>query len=139
MKFKARQYLRPAFSASSQIAFFVLVWVAADFLGHKFGCRMPASVTGMIAVLILLFSGVLKPHFLRAGAHRLHAEMLLFFVPAVVAIMNYAGLLAAQGLRLVGAIGLGTALVMAGTAWLVDKVFRWESQQAAAPTPDSEG
>ncbi len=100
---------------------------------------MPASVLGMIAVLALLFSGILKPKFLHDGAHRLHGEMLLFFIPAVVAIMNYSHLLAAQGLRLLGAIGLGTAVVMAGTVWTVDKVFRWESQAAnAAPAPESE-
>ncbi len=129
MKAKAHPSLRPALSVLSQIAFFVLVWVAADFLGHKFGCRMPASVTGMAAVLLLLFAGILKPRFLRDGARHLHAEMLLFFVPAVVATMNYSSLLASQGLRLLGAIGLGTAVVMAGTAWLVDKVFHWESSR----------
>ena len=61
-----------------------------------------------------------------AGARWLLAEMLLFFVPAVVAVVNYAQLLMVDGWRIFLVIGLSTMMVLGATAWVVDKVYRYE-------------
>lgn len=125
-------WLRRLILTLFQAALFVLVWVACDAGSHKFGVRIPAGVLGLGLVLVLLFSGVVKPRHLQFGADFLLAEMLLFFTPAFVAAMTYFGLFAAEGLRLVAAVALGTIIVMAGTVWVVDKVFHWESKRSAA-------
>lgn len=114
-----------------QTLFFVGVWVAADYCGRKLGIKIPGAVLGMGAVLALLFSGIVKTRHIGLGADFLLAEMLLFFMPAFVAAMTYFGLFASQGLRLVAAVGLGTVAVMAGTVWVVDSVFQWESKRSA--------
>lgn len=62
----------------------------------------------------------------RAGARWLLAEMLLFFVPAVVAVVNYAQLLMVDGWRIFAVIALSTLMVLGATAWVVDKVYRFE-------------
>jgi len=62
----------------------------------------------------------------RAGARWLLAEMLLFFVPAVVAVVNYAQLLMVDGWRIFAVIALSTMMVLGATAWVVDKVYRFE-------------
>ena len=50
----------------------------------------------------------------------------LFFVPAVVAVVNYAQLLMVDGWRIFLVIALSTLMVLGATAWVVDKVYRYE-------------
>ena len=52
--------------------------------------------------------------------------MLLFFVPAVLAVLNYTQLLMVDGWRILLVIALSTTLVLGATAWVVDKVYRYE-------------
>lgn len=52
--------------------------------------------------------------------------MLLFFVPAVVAVVNYAQLLRVDGWRIFAVIALSTLMVLGATARVVDKVYRFE-------------
>jgi holin-like protein len=125
-----RPWFRRSLLTFCQIAFFIVVWVAADFSGRALGVRIPGSVLGLAVVLSLLFFRILKPKHLQFGAEFLLTEMLLFFTPACVAAMKYFGLFVSQGLRLLAAVALGTLTVMAGTVWLVDKVFRWESKRS---------
>jgi holin-like protein len=60
------------------------------------------------------------------------AEMLLFFVPLCVEIAGYMEVFAREGARLAGAVLLGTVMVMAGVAVVVDVVYRWETGWNAA-------
>lgn len=114
---------------AGQILFFILIWLAADYVGRKLGGKIPGSVLGMMGVLLLLGWGMIEPKHIQQGAQVLLAEMLLFFVPAFVGLVNYSGLLGWQGLRLLAMIALGTIMVMVGTVWVVDRVFRWESRK----------
>jgi holin-like protein len=68
---------------------------------------------------------------LRRGADWLLAEMLLFFIPAVMAVSQHAALLRAEGVRIVAVILIGTVLVMTATAFLVDLVWRWRQKHHA--------
>ncbi len=48
------------------------------------------------------------------------------FVPAVVAVVNYTQLLMVDGWRIFLVIALSTLMVLGATAWVVDKVYRYE-------------
>jgi len=67
----------------------------------------------------------------KAGASWLLAEMLLFFVPAVVAVVNYGDLLRLEGWRILLVIGVSTLLVLGATSLVVDRVYRFELWLAA--------
>ena len=69
---------------------------------------------------------VIPLNWVRAGARWLLAEMLLFFVPAVVAVVNYTQLLMVDGWRIFLVIALSTLMVLGATAWVVDRVYRYE-------------
>lgn len=62
----------------------------------------------------------------KAGSRWLLAEMLLFFVPAVVAVVNYASLLMVEGWRIFAVIAVSTTLTLGLTALVVDRVYRLE-------------
>ena len=80
----------------------------------------------MVLLLTLILCRALPLNWVRAGARWLLAEMLLFFVPAVVAVVNYAQLLMVDGWRIFAVIALSTLMVLGATAWVVDKVYRFE-------------
>ncbi|AFJ48689.1 CidA/LrgA family protein [Shimwellia blattae] len=87
---------------------------------------LPANLVGMLLLLALIICRVVPLHWVRAGSRWLLAEMLLFFVPAVVAVVNYPHLVMVDGWRICLVIALSTLLVLGATAWVVDKVYRYE-------------
>ena len=106
-----------------QVLLYAGLFVCAEYLVNWLHLPLPANLVGM---LMLLVCRVIPLNWVRAGARWLLAEMLLFFVPAVVAVVNYAQLLMIDGWRIFLVIALSTTMVLGATAWVVDKVYRYE-------------
>lgn len=102
------------------------IWLVADAASRYFALPMSGGVLGLLAVVVLLLAGWLPLGTIKLGAEWLLAEMLLFFVPAVVAIIKYIELFRHEGVRLVAVIVLGTVMVMIATAVAVDWAWRAE-------------
>ncbi|MDQ2191671.1 MULTISPECIES: CidA/LrgA family protein [unclassified Vibrio] len=109
-----------------QVVVLSMIWFLADFLVSTFHIPLPANLTGMLLLLTLVIMRVIKVDWLRKGATWLLAEMLLFFVPAVIAVVNYQELMQQQGLRIMAVLVISTIMVIAITAWIVDKMYRLE-------------
>lgn len=107
-----------------QIVLIFAFWQAGNFLVRLSGLPVPGGIVGMVLVLVLFASGRLSPASLRHGANWFIAEMLLFFVPAVLAVMDHREFLGFLGLKLLAAVLLGTIAVMIITALSVDLCFR---------------
>ncbi|AHJ75644.1 CidA/LrgA family protein [Kosakonia sacchari] len=114
------------FQVPVQVLLYAGLFIFAQYLVQWLHLPLPANLVGMILLLGLILCRVIPLSWVRAGAHWLLAEMLLFFVPAVVAVVNYAQLLMVEGWRIFMVIGLSTLLVLGATAWVVDKVYRFE-------------
>ena len=100
--------------------------VLAQYLVSWLHLPLPANLVGMVLMLALIVCRVIPLNWIRAGARWLLAEMLLFFVPAVVAVVNYTQLLLVDGWRIFAVIAISTLMVLGATAWVVDKVYRYE-------------
>lgn len=109
-----------------QVVVLSLIWQLADTIVPLLHIPLPSNVVGMFLLLALLFSKVLKVEWFKIGATWLIAEMLLFFIPAVIAIVNYQDLFLDQGLKITVVIGLSTVSVLIVTALCVDTVYRHE-------------
>lgn len=109
-----------------QVLLYAGLFIVAQNLVSWLHLPLPANLVGMVLLLVLIVCRVLPLRWVRAGARWLLAEMLLFFVPAVVAVVNYAQLLLADGWRIFAVIAISTLLVLGATAWVVDKVYRYE-------------
>ena len=116
------QWLRIPF----QIGLLAAIWFLADCAVRYFHLPLPANVTGMLALLALILLGWVRVEWFRAGAGWLLAEMLLFFVPAVVAVVNYQELLLQEGWRIALVLVISTTLVLGVTALAVDRLYRFE-------------
>ena len=100
---------------------------------YLLGCQLaawlawpiPGGVIGMALLLLAFAFGWVKPAALQLGAGLLMAEMLLFFIPALMSLLDYGGLLREEGWRILLVIGVSTLMVMLVTAFTVEWVCRW--------------
>ena len=118
------------FQTPFQIALLAAIWLLADAAVRTFHLPLPANLTGMLLLLACILLGVVKAQWFEAGARWLLAEMLLFFVPAVVAVVNYQDLLLQEGWRIMLVLLISTTLVLGTTALVVDRVYRLELKLA---------
>lgn len=113
-----------------QVALIVLFALLGQVLAKALGLPVPGGVIGMALVLALLATRRLRVRNVHRGASWLLAEMLLFFVPAVMSLLDHREFLGMLGVKLLVVILLGTAMVMAGTALTIDLCYRWMNRHA---------
>ena len=111
-------------SRLAQVTLIVLLWLGGEALSHGLNLPVPGSVIGLFALLCLLVSGTIRLSTMRRGAYLLLADMLLFFVPAVLAVLDHSEFLGIVGLKILAVILAGTLMVMCMTALAVDLGYR---------------
>ncbi|MDX3808658.1 CidA/LrgA family protein [Bosea thiooxidans] len=115
-------------SRLAQIGLLVCLWLAGEAIVRVTGLGLPGGIVGLALALVLLASGRVSPFSLRRGASWLLAEMLLFFVPAVLAVVDHREFLGPLGLKIMAVVVLGTVAVMLVTALTVDLCYRWSAK-----------
>ncbi|WP_298429981.1 CidA/LrgA family protein [Ottowia sp.] len=115
-----------------QLGLMLVFWLAGEGLVRALSLPVPGGLVGLAAVLLLLATRRLSATGLRRGAQWLLADMLLFFVPAVLAVLDHREFLGLMGLKILCVIVLSTALVMVVTATVVDACCRWRERHAVA-------
>ncbi|HDR8991374.1 MULTISPECIES: CidA/LrgA family protein [Burkholderia] len=108
-----------------------VLWLAVDWAVRAVGLPVPSGVVGLAVLLVLLFSGRVAPAWVKDGANWLLSDMLLFFVPAAVAAVQYGGLFREDGWRIALVMLAGTAFVMVAVAVAVDLAAKLERRLAA--------
>ena len=107
----------------------IAVLLAIYFLGCQISgwlhLPLPGGVVGMRLLLLPFALGWVKPAALQLGAGVLMSEMLLFFIPALMSLLDYGALVRDEGWRILLVIGISTLLVMVVTAFTVEAVCRW--------------
>jgi holin-like protein len=115
-----------------QIALIVAFWLIGEALVRASVLPIPGGVVGLFIVYGLLASRKLSLFSIRRGANWFLAEMLLFFVPAVMAVLEHHEMLGWLGLKILAVIVLGTIVVMAVTAVTVDVLCLWSATHEPA-------
>ena len=92
-----------------QIGLLILFSLLGQALVGWSGLPLPGGVIGLGLVLALLASRLLRASNLQRGASLLLGEMLLFFVPAVMSLLDHREFIGLLGLKLLLVIVLGTA------------------------------
>lgn len=107
-----------------QVGLMLAFWLAGEATARAAGLFVPGSIVGLFLVLALLASKRLSIWTVRRGAHWFLAEMLLFFVPAVLAVLDHPELMGLLGVKVLVVVGLSTLIVMVVTAGVVDICYR---------------
>ncbi|MFK8329646.1 CidA/LrgA family protein [Pseudomonas sp. BJa5] len=115
----------------TELAVFLALYMFGGQLAAWLGWPIPGGVMGLALLLLLFALGWLKPATLQLGAGLLMAEMLLFFIPALMSLLDYGSLLRDEGWRILLVIGVSTLMVMVLTAVTVEGVCRWRMRHDA--------
>ncbi|KIO36609.1 CidA/LrgA family protein [Shewanella sp. cp20] len=120
-----------------QVGLLSLLALAAQWLVTRLALPLPSGVIGLVALLALLALNWLPERFVARGAAWLLGELLLFFIPPVVASMHYAPLLEQYGVSLLCTLVLGSVSVLLITGFVIDRVFKYERRirRAGAAQP----
>jgi holin-like protein len=103
---------------------------AGDILAVLFPIGMPASVLGLLLMLICLGLRLLKPEHLGETADFLSANMAFFFLPAVTLVLNNYGAVKGAVLKLAGICVISTFFTFALTYGTV-RLFQGLSKKRA--------
>jgi len=114
-----------------QIGLIIAFWSVGEAIVRTADLPFPGGVVGMLIVLALLASGRVSRFSLQRGAEWLMAEMLLFFVPTVLVVLDHREFFGLLGVKILLVIVVGTLVVMAVTALTVDLCYRLQSHYAA--------
>ncbi len=111
-------------------SFYILIFY---FLGELFSKIIhnfiPGSVLGMILLFLALFFKLLRPDNVREVATAITKNMAVFFVPAAVGLMVYAGVLAKNLIAIVIAIGGSTVLIMVTVSLIQERFEKHKTKQ----------
>ena len=107
-----RTRLKKLNTASYQIIIILAVWSCAYVLQKLLNLPVASGVLGFFLLLFLLEMKWLKLAHVERGADLLLAELLLFFIPPVVGVIQYQDLMIASGWKILLVILISTALVM---------------------------
>lgn len=120
--FYTRSELTTIKRASYQISLIIAIWGFAYMLQKLLNLPIASGVLGLFILLILLKMQWLNLEKVSLGADILLGELLLFFIPPVVGVIQYQQLLLISGWKIFLVILLSTALVMASSVLMV-KIF----------------
>ncbi|MEB0044301.1 MULTISPECIES: CidA/LrgA family protein [unclassified Pseudomonas] len=108
----------------AELAVLLVIYALGCQLAAWSGWPIPGGVIGMGLLLLVFALGWVKPAAVQRGAGLLMAEMLLFFIPALMSLLDYGALLRDDGWRILLVIGVSTLMVMLVTAFTVEWVVR---------------
>ncbi|RON40494.1 CidA/LrgA family protein [Pseudomonas brassicacearum] len=116
---------------ATELAVLLAIYLLGCQMAVWFAWPIPGGVIGMVLLLLAFALGVVKPAALQMGAGLLMAEMLLFFIPALMSLLDYGSLLRSDGWRILLVIGVSTLMVMLVTAFTVELVVRLRRSREA--------
>ncbi|WP_439394634.1 CidA/LrgA family protein [Bradyrhizobium sp. PMVTL-01] len=103
-----------------QLVLVLAFWLAGQVLVMLTRIPVPGGVVGMLVVLLLLATKHLSILSVRRGAEWLIRDMVLFFVPAALAVLDHRELMGIVGLKVFAVIVCSTLVVMCVTGLTVD-------------------
>ncbi|GIM45275.1 holin-like protein CidA [Collibacillus ludicampi] len=106
-----------------QVVFLIVFSLAGNFLAKILHVDIPGSILGLALLFLLLHFKLIRVEWVELGASWLLAEMLLFFIPPAVGIIQYTDLIARMGLGVVFVIIFSTLIVMICTGWFAELLY----------------
>lgn len=106
-----------------QVMVIELFLVLGTIIKSLVSTPIPNSMIGLVLLLCALFLNIVKLEWVETGAKWLLAELLLFFVPSAVGIVNYNEILSWKGFETIFLIGFSTIIVIGTTAFISEKIY----------------
>ncbi len=98
-----------------------------DLLGlglQRLGLPLPANVTGLLLLAAALFAGVVRVEHVRPGADALLRHLVLFFAPAIAAVVTFGPVLRHEGPAITAGLVGGTLAATLVAGWVCDRLAK---------------
>ncbi|NGP46601.1 CidA/LrgA family holin-like protein [Bacillaceae bacterium SIJ1] len=106
-----------------QLAIIAGFYVVGEWLSNQYQLLLPGSIIGLLLLLCCLQLGWIKLQWVERGAAVLLAELLLFFVPSTVGVVDYPELFGWVGVKTELVVLVSTVFVMVITGMLADYLY----------------
>jgi len=117
--------------------FFILAFLAiGNLLSGLLGGFMPGSVIGMLLLFVSLLTGIVQDRWIRQVATFLTDNMMIFFMPAFMGIMDLWGVIKMNFWAWVAILILSTALVLVATGVVQGLIERISLRRKNNPETD---
>jgi len=90
---------------------------------------IPGSILGLLFLFVLLQTKILKLKWIEVGGDWLVTELLLFFVPSAVGILQYKQLLFQNGIKIMLIIFTSSAIVMICSGLLAEHLSKRKKEK----------
>ena len=114
--------MKSVFKGISQIALLCALSLVSNYISSLFALPLPGSIIGLVILFSLLQFNILRLDWIELGANLLLAELLLFFIPSAVGIIQYQSLLLNNGLQILTVVIVGTFTIMASSGLVAKKI-----------------
>ncbi|MGG6314039.1 CidA/LrgA family protein [Paenibacillus macerans] len=107
-----------------QVAILFFISMAMNAIAELLHLPVPGSILGIAVLFVLLKTGVVKLGWIEQGANWLLAELLLFFIPSAVGVMQYIPLLESEGIRILIVVIFSTLIVMVSSGLIASRIAK---------------
>lgn len=105
-----------------QVAILFFVSLLMNEIAELLHLPVPGSILGIAVLFILLKTNIVKLAWIERGANWLLAELLLFFIPSAVGVMQYIPLLESEGVRILIVVIFSTVIVMVSSGLIASRI-----------------
>lgn len=107
-----------------QISLLSLFFLIGSSIQHYLNLIVPGSVIGLLLLFLCLFFNILPESWVRLGANFMTRHLIIFFVPATVAIINYYELFIGKGIFLVLIAIVSSLIVLVIAGYVSEKLAK---------------
>lgn len=106
-----------------QFAIIMSICLAGQLISSILPFPFPGSIIGMIILLILLVTKVIKLEHLQEVAGFILANMAFFFIPSGIGILEYLSVIQGQVVKILLVAILSLLITFAATSWTVTAIL----------------
>ena len=107
-----------------ELGLILVICLAGEWIAAVLPFAFPASVISMILLMVLLMTGVIKERMIQTVSKFFVVNMGLFFVPALVGMLQYVDVLKSQIVPFLAVTFLTTPVVYLAAAWSVQLLMK---------------
>ena len=112
-----------------QVSIIILFSLLGNSIVQRFRLPIPGSIIGLLLIFILLQLQIFHLEWVESGANWLLTELLLFFIPSAVGIIQYKSLVVTQGSQFLLVIFFSTIAVMTSTGLIAELILKFQKEQ----------
>ncbi len=108
----------------AQVLALAFIGVVGNYLQQWLNLPLPGTLVGMLLLFGLLMTGVVKLEWVEQGAAVLIGELLLFFIPSAIGVIQYTQLFGTTGAMLLGVIVTSVITLLASVLVITLSVMK---------------